>query len=227
MEKSTENNNKKNFLKEGLQGDISKHHKESLGTAIPEGYFSTSKLSILDKIKSESNPTKFLKEDFSDINQHHKEYLGTTVPEGYFEKSKLSILDKIKEEVKQEVALEVKQPKKQLVFYMRSQFRYIAAASLVFILSLTVWLQNSNNQDDFDATYIESLAFEDDVLIESLLIDDKDLDAFADATLFDEVVVKAELSEQKLDNLIINSLMVEDSLLDDYMDDKLLETIIL
>lgn len=222
MKKSKENNDKNSFLKEGFQSDISKHHKDFLGTDIPNDYFSTSKLSILNKIKSESDQTKYLKEDFSDINQHHKEYLGTAIPEDYFTKSKLSILDKIKEEVKEE-----QQPKKQLVFYMRFQFRYIAAASLVFILSLTVWLQNSNTQVDFDTPYIESFAFEDDVLIESLLIDDKDVDAFADATLFDEVVVKAELSEQKMDNLILNSLILEDSLLDDYMDEKFIEKIIL
>jgi hypothetical protein len=218
MRKSKENNDKNCFLKESLQSDISKHHKDFLGTDIPDNYFSTFKLSILNKIKSESDKLKFLKEDFSDINQNHKEYLGTTIPEGYFEKSKFSILDKIKEEL---------QPKKQLFFYMRSQFRYISAASLVFILSLTVWLQNSNTQEDFDTPYIESFAFEDDVLIKSVLIDDKDVDAFADATLFDEVVVKAELSEQKLDNLILNSLILEDSLLDDYMDEKFIETIIL
>lgn len=223
MEKSTENNNKNNFLKEGLQDDIFKHHKEYLGADIPDGYFSKSKLSILNKIKSESNQTKFLKEDFSDINQHHKEYLGTTIPEGYFAKSKLSILDKIKSE---EIIEEVK-PKKQIVFYMRPQFKYIAAASLVFILSLTVWLQNVNNTDDIKNISYGELAFSDDVLINSLLVEDAELDAFADATLFNEVLVKAEISEQKLDNLILNSLIVEDSLLDDYIDDKFIETIIL
>ena len=227
MEKSKENNNNKSFLKETLSSDISKNHKDYLGTSIPEDYFSKSKLSILSKIKSENNPTKFLTEGFSDIKKHHKDYLGTAVPDDYFAKSKISILDKIKEESKEEVIIEQQKPKKQLVFYMRPQFRYIAAASLVFILSLTVWLQSSNNPSDFDNLNFDSYAFQDDVLINSLLIDDKDLDAFADATLFDEVVVKVELSEQKMDNLILNSLILEDSLLDDYMDDKLIETIIL
>jgi hypothetical protein len=226
MEKSTENNSKNNFLKEGLQGDISKHHKDYLGTDIPEDYFSKSKLSILNKIKPESNQTNFLKEDISDINQHHKDYLGTDIPEGYFAKSKLSILDTIKEEVKEEVKIEA-QPKKQIVFYMRPQFKYIAAASLVFMLSLTIWLQNANNTDDINTINFVELAFSDDVLINSLLVEDAELDAFADATLFNEVLVKAEISEQKLDNLILNSLIVEDSLLDDYMDDKFIETIIL
>ncbi|APZ44875.1 hypothetical protein BW723_00600 [Polaribacter reichenbachii] len=177
MEKSTENNNKPNFLKEGLQGDISKHHKE---------------------------------------------YLGTTIPKDYFAQSKISILDKIKEEARLE-----EEPKKQMVFYLQPQFKYIAAATLVFILSLTVWLQNSNNANVIIETNLEELTFSDDVLINSLLIEDSEIDAFTDATLFNEIVVKAELTEQKMDNLILNSLIVEDSLLDNYIDYELLETIIL
>ena len=97
----------------------------------------------------------------------------------------------------------------------------------MFILSLTVWLQNLNIKDNANSIKLESLAFEDDVLIESLLVDDEDIDAFADATLFNEVMVKAELKEQKIDNLILDSLILEDSLLDDYMDEKFFETIIL
>ena len=178
MKKSTENNNNQSFLKEGLKGDISKHHKK---------------------------------------------YLGTDIPEGYFVKSKMSILDKIKEEhVTEEVI-----SKKGKLFWMQPQFKYIAAASLVFILSLTVWLQNSSNQNDLDIINIETLAFSEDVLINSLLIEESEVDAFEDATLFNEVLVKAELSEQKLDNLILDSLFVEDTLLDDYINKGMFETIIL
>lgn len=220
MEKSTENN-KKNFLKEGFT-QVSKHHKKYLGTDIPEDYFAKSKLSILNKINKEIADNNFLKESTSEVTQHHKEYLGTNLPEGYFDKSKSSILNRIKEDVKAK-----EQTKKQLVFYLRPQFKYIIAASLVFILSLTVWLQNSNNQNDINNLNIELFAFQDDVLINSLLVEDSEVDAFADATLFNEVLVKAELSEQKMDNLILNSLILEDSLLDDYMNDELIETIIL
>jgi len=164
MEKSTENNNKQNFLKEGFKGDISKHHKK---------------------------------------------YLGTEIPEGYFTKSKSSILDKIKEDVKIEVSIATK---KQLVFWMRPQFKYIAAASLVFIFSVTVWLQSFNKTDVLDETNFELFAFSDDVLIESLLVDESEIEAFTDATLFNEILVKAELSEQKLDN---------------YIDYRLIETLVL
>ena len=179
MEKSTENNSKKNFLKEGFKDDISKHHKE---------------------------------------------YLGTDIPEGYFSKSKISILDKIKEDVQNEEPIEIK---KQLVFWMQPQFKYIAAASLVFILSLTVWLQNTNKVDLIDETNFELLAFSDDVLLDSLLLEEEEVDAFTEATLFNEVLVRAELSEQKLDNLIYDNLILGDSLLDDYIDDGLLESIVL
>lgn len=219
MKKSTENNSEKNFLKEGLQSDISKHHKEYLGTGIPDEYFSKSKTSILNKIKLESNQTNFLQEDFSDINEHHKKYLGTNVPEGYFEKSKLSILDKIKEK---QIAEVIEAPKKGKVFWLQPQFRYIAAASVVFILSLTIWLQNTNDTLVEEDT-IELLSFNDDVLINSLFVEDEELEAYTNTTLMNEVVIKAELSEQIMDDFILDSMILEDSL----SDDKFIETLIL
>ncbi|KGL64202.1 hypothetical protein [Polaribacter sp. Hel1_85] len=178
MEKSTKNNNKKSFLKEGFKSDISKHHKE---------------------------------------------YLGTTVSEGYFAKSKMSILDKIKEEEIKEMP---KTTKKQIVFWMKPQFRFMAAASVVFIFALTIWLQKADN-NTINENNIEFLAFSDDVLINSLLVEDAEMDLFADATIINEILIKAELSEQKMDDLFLNSLFVEDSLIDNYTDDGFLETIIL
>ena len=178
MDKPTKNNNKQNFLKQGLHDDISKHHKQYLGTDIPDGYFVKSKQSILDKILSE------------------------------------------------EILKEV-QPNKKFVFWMQPQFKYMVAASLVFIFSLTIWLQNANNTDNDNNIYIEELAFSDAVLINSLFLEDSEVDAFADATLFNEVLLQAELSEEKLDNLILNSLIIDDSLLNNYMGNEFIEIIIL
>ena len=167
-----------------------------------------------------NNKTSFLKEGLiDDFSKHHKEKLGTSIPEGYFAKSKLSILDKIKEQ-------EPKEVKKQLVFWMQPQFKYFAAASLVFLFGLTIWLQSSKNVE-IEQNNIELLSFSDEVLINSLMIEDSELDLFADNTLINEIVIKAELDEQKMDDLFINSLFVEDSLIDNYTDDKFLETIIL
>ena len=53
MKKATVNTNQNNFLKGGFKDDISKHHKASLGITVPEGYFSKSKRSIIDKIEEE------------------------------------------------------------------------------------------------------------------------------------------------------------------------------
>ena len=58
MEESTENNDKMSFLNEGSINDASKKHTKYLGTGIPEGYFETSKTTIMDKIKSEIDPIK-------------------------------------------------------------------------------------------------------------------------------------------------------------------------
>jgi len=221
MKKNTSNKSDKKFLKKGIS-DVTQLHKEYLGTDIPADYFETSKLSILNKIKSETTTGKFLIEEKSDITKHHKYYLGTEIPEDYFKKSKSSILNTIKED-----ALVEQKPKKQLVFYLRPQFKFIAAAAILFLLTLSIWLQNSESKNNFDDINIEELALEDDVLIKSLLVEDSDLDEFTDATLFNEVVVKAEIKEQKMDDLILNSLILEDSLLDNYMDEELVETIIL
>lgn len=156
------------------------------------------------------------------LAEHHKAYLGTSVPENYFKNSKVSILEKIKEESEENLPT-----KKQVVFYMQPSFKYIAAASLVLMISLTIWLQQTSNTKDVDILTTEMLAFTDDVLVESLLVDDANVDAFTANTLFEEVMVKAEIKEQEIDNLILNSLIVEDSLLDDYIKDELVETIIL
>jgi hypothetical protein len=178
MEKSIENRNKKNFLKEGFIGDTSKKH-----TA----------------------------------------YLGTTVPKGYFSKSKMSIADKIKSEVKTTTVKE----KKQVVFWMQPNIKYMAAASLVFILGFTIWLQNTNQEDDFSKTNSNMFSYSEDHLINSLFINDSEFEAFADATLINEIIIKAELSERKIDDLFLNYLFIEDSLIENYTDKNFIETIIL
>lgn len=178
----------------------------------------------MKKAPENTNQNNFLKGGFkNDISENHKASLGITVPEGYFSKSKRSILDKIKEEAASEAPKEIKKP---LVFWMRPQFKYMAAASLVFILSLTFWLQSANNKDA-DKSSIEFLSFSDDNLINALIVNDAEFETLADAILINEIVIKAELSEQRMDDLFFNSLFVEDSLIDNYTDDQFLETIIL
>ena len=63
---------------------------------------------------------------------------------------KNSILNAIKED-----ALVEQKPKKQLVFYLRPQFKFIAAAAILFLLTLSIWLQNSESKNNFDYITIE------------------------------------------------------------------------
>jgi hypothetical protein len=177
MEESTENNDKMSFLNEGSINDASKKHTKYLGTGIPEGYFETSKTTIMDKIKSEI-----------DVN-------------------------KVKE-------------KKQAVFWMQPSIKFLAAASLVFIFGMTVWLQNVTKKE-ISNTNFELLSFNEDYLMNSLLVDDAEFEAFADATLIHEIVLKAEISERKIDALFLNYIFVEDSLIDNYTNNVFLEIIIL
>lgn len=175
----------------------------------------------METSKRNTNENSFLKKGSKgDITSYHKEYLGTDIPKDYFQTSKLSILDKIKEE--QQV---VKQPK-QKVIWLQPSFRYAVAASLLLLFSVSIWLQNMS-LTDYNEIDVELLSFNDDVLLDALLVDDNQLNNFAEATLINEVVIKAELSEQRLDNLILDSMILEDSLLDDYLGDELIENIIL
>jgi len=178
----------------------------------------------MEEITKNNYKKSFLKEGFKGgISKHHKKYLGTNVPEGYFVKSKISILEKTNKEIKIESS---KGTKKQLVFWIQPHFKYIAAASLVFILSLTVWLQNKN-LDVLKENDIELFSFSDDVLINSLWIDDADLESFAEVIIINEILIKATIFEQKIDDLFLNSLFVEDSLIDNYTNDGFIETFIL
>jgi hypothetical protein len=60
-----------------------------------------------------------------------------------------------------------------------------------------------------------------------LLVEENEVDAFADITLFREILVKSELFEQKIDNLVLENLILEDSVLNNYFYEEFIETIIL
>jgi len=179
MTKSIEENDKQNFLKKGFKGDVSKYHKKYLGTDVPDGYFEKSKISIIQRLSSQKNPTA-----------HHE-------------------------------------AKKPLIFWRRPSFKFSVAASFVFMMSLTFWLQNRNNKKGVHESYYESLTFSDTYLVESLWVDDGKFDAFADETIYSEIILKSNFFEQKIDNFLFENLIKEDSLLDNYLNQELLETIIL
>lgn len=164
--------------------------------------------------ENRKSSNSFLDSNRSDgtITDHHKQMLGADIPQDYFKRSKLSILEAVKEE-------EVSKPK---VIKLQPRFRYAIAASIAVLVSLTIWIQSSSG---ISSSELNELA--DDALINSLLIEDADMGSFTDDVLVSEVMVKAEISEQNIENVFMNSLFVEDSLIDDYMGNSLLENVIL
>ena len=179
----------------------------------------------MTKSIEENDKQNFLKKGFKgDIPKYHKKYLGTDVPDGYFEKSKISILQRLPFQKNSPAHQEAK---KLLIFWRRPSFKYSVAASFVFMLSLTFWLQNRNNEKVVHESYFESLTFSDTYLVESLWVDDGKFDAFADETIYSEIILKSNFFEQKIDNFLFENLIKEDSLLDNYLNQELLETIIL
>ena len=152
-----------------------------------------------------SRKEEFLKEKIGSTSEHHKQYLGMDVPEGYFKSSKQSILDLVKEEKKETP-----------VFYLRRSFQ--VAASITLLVVLTAWFQFSSS----DSLEIAS----NDILIESLFIEDDNMNDFVEEILVSEVVEEAG-KEKEMENVLMNSLFVEDSLLDNYTQDALLDNIIL
>jgi hypothetical protein len=146
-----------------------------------------------------------VKKEKSDTTQHHKEKLGMEIPDGYFEVSKQSILAKVRED----------KPKTK-VFYLRRSFQ--VAASIALLIALTIWTQ-------FPDSEIPEIA-SNDILIESLFIEDDSMNDFVEELLVSEVVEEAE-KEKELEDVFMNSLFVEDSLLDNYTKESLLDNIIL
>ena len=71
------------------------------------------------------------------------------------------------------------------------------------------------------------LSFSEENFINSLLFNDDEFEVFADATLINEIIIKAEFSERKMDDLFMNSLLIEDSLIDYYTSKIFIEAIIL
>ncbi len=161
---------------------------------------------MMDK---EKHTNSFLKGTKAKASEHHKEYLGMEVPEGYFKTSKSTILDMVGADVKETP-----------VFYLRRSFQ--VAASITLLVALTIWFQFGGDTPVND-TEIAS----DDILIESLFVEEESMNDFVEGILVSEVVEGAEKSEQKLENIFMNSLFVEDSLLDNYTNESLIDNIIL
>lgn len=162
-----------------------------------------------------------MKNTNKDLTKLHKEKLGMDIPEDFFAKSKADILDSIPK---------IEEPK-QTVFWLKPIIAYPIAASIVFLLGLTFWLQNDTTTIEQKITNFEKMNSmdinSDNFLVTSLFVEDDKIDQFMDDFIMEEIIVDAELSEQQLENIFINSLFVEDSLINYYIDKNLIENIVL
>lgn len=152
--------------------------------------------------------------------KHHKEMLGMEVPKDYFKSSKSQIMERIS----------IPEKEKSQVFYLQPVFRYVVAASVILLIVLGIALKNNTDTKGFDnVQLIENLASADDqdVLINSLLVSDEQMNTFLDNYLFSSVMEQAELEEQEFDNLFLNSVIEKDSLIDRYIDENFMDEIIL
>lgn len=149
----------------------------------------------------------FLKSKFTG-SKLHKEKFGMDIPQDYFANSKSAILDLVADETR-----------KTKVFYLRKPFQIAASIALLLGVIFTMqFIVNPSNDLVVDA---------DNILVESLFVEDDLMNSFIDETIVSEIVVEAEKSEQDLENIFINSLFVEDSLLDNYTNESLLDQIVL
>lgn len=150
-------------------------------------------------------------------NKKHQKYFGYQVPQNYFEDGPKKILDQIEE-------LNTRNTPK-LGRYMMS---YAIAASLALIIGLGVFSyydNHSNNKNDLNAT-ITLNAYED-AFIESLSLNDNELDSYFSEFITEEIVSKSSYSKNNPEDLILNSLFINDSLLDEYMENEIIDNIIL
>lgn len=150
----------------------------------------------------------------------HKEMLGMDIPKDYFSKSKTEILKAVAETPE-------KEPK---VIRMNPFMRYAVAASVIALISLGVFFTYNNNNPKPIPSTVTNIDFstiqENDILINSLLVEDGDMDEFLDAYVVNEIVIKAEESKKAFDDILIESLFIQDSSLDDYINNQIIDNIL-
>ena len=157
------------------------------------------------------------------LAQEHKEYLGMDVPDDYFANSKNTILKSV----------QLKKEQKRTVFGLKPFIAYPIAASILLLVALTFWWLTTNNENNLEMMDVEvtvnpnEIGATDDFLVTSLLVDDADIDQFVNEYITNEIIVEAELSEQRLENIFINSLLIEDSVIHGYLDENLIENLVL
>ncbi len=180
-----------------------------------------------NKNPNKQSGNKFLKDDIqkNELTKAHKDYLGLDIPDDYFSVSKDEILKGLITEKEQ----------KQTLFGLRPIVAYSIAASISILVALSIWLPHQGEdknpkvtETDVDVRENSISNFDQDgFLVNSLFVEDTEMDQFLDDFVFNVIIVEAEVSEQQLENVFMNSLFIEDSLIDNYLDSSLIENVVL
>ncbi len=173
----------------------------------------------MEEVNKNSNGSKkiFLGENLSESTaEHHQSKLGMKVPAGYFEKSKSAILAAVKEE-----------PASLTVVHKRkmSAFLKIAASVAIIIGVGTFFLY----QESLFNAGSKTVAYEDqvdDLIYNSLLVEDDQLDDYVDGYLADAILADIEYMDGQPGEVTVNALFLEDDQLNDYVDGYLLDAIV-
>ncbi|MFC5682053.1 hypothetical protein ACYE2N_09660 [Flavobacterium sp. MAHUQ-51] len=131
-----------------------------------------------------------------ELNKIHSDALGLTIPENYFSKSKNEILDKI-----------ATQNETKVIPFYKKRTSWLAAASVTLLLGLSILkTYNSQNPDRIASPLTDSivqmdiknpttnnpipnynLTHENDILISSLFVDDKEIDEYITNSILDDI----------------------------------------
>jgi len=144
----------------------------------------------------------------------HKSILGLDIPKDYFHQSKNEILDSL-----------YKKENSSYIFGLKPSLVYPIAASLILLIGLSLWFQFSVNPIKTQTTNI--VIPENEILVNSLFIDEENMDDYMDNYILEEIFVEVALSEQKLENIFINSLFIDDINIDGYLNENFVNQLML
>lgn len=164
----------------------------------------------IKKEKNNLNFSLFGEKKGENPTVNHKSNLGLDIPDDYFQHSKNEILGKL--------------PKKETsrnIFGLKPLIAYPIAASLLLLIGMSLWFQFSTKPIKTQTTNI--VIPENAILVNSLFIDEDNMDNYMDDYILHEIFVEVALAEQKLDNIFINSLFIEDTHIDDYLNESFVD----
>jgi len=197
-------------MKESNKNIENSKGKNSLGYTVPSNYFEDFQKRLFSKLENEK------------VADNHKNNLGFKVPENYFEKVNEQILNNNKP----------KEPKIISFFSANKWLVSSVAASIAFLL-LFNFVNNSKTFENQNVIAVEtnlemdSVNFQNDVILSSILVEDTVVNDYMDSYLLKELVIKDILSSiLSFEDATLATLFVEESIVEDYIESYVIEDLI-